>query len=39
VRNDGNSYVIDEVEPYIHNLKVYVDEEHAQMDLKGEKDD
>lgn len=36
VRNDGNSYVIDEVEPFIHNLKVYVDEEHAQMDLKGD---
>ena len=31
VRNDGNSYVIDEVEPFIHNLKVYITDEDAQM--------
>lgn len=37
VRNNGNSYVIDEVEPFIHNLKVYVDEEHAQAEIKGDK--
>jgi len=36
VRNGGNSYVIDEVEPFIHNLKVYIDEAHAQTELKGE---
>lgn len=36
VRNDGNSYVKDEVAPFIHNLKVYIDEAHAQSDLKGE---
>ena len=37
VRNGGNSYVIDEVEPFIHNLKVYMTKEDAIKDLKGEK--
>lgn len=31
VRNGGNSYVIDEVEPFIHNLKVYMSDEDAKQ--------
>jgi len=36
VRNGGNSYVIDEVEPFIHKLKVYLSDEEAQKDRQGE---
>lgn len=39
VRNGGNSYVIDEVEPFIHNLKVYMTKEDAVKDLKGDTND
>lgn len=39
VRNGGNSYVIDEVEPFIHNLKVYMSEDQVPKELTGDSND
>lgn len=36
IANGGNSYVRDEVEPYIHNLKVYLSDEDAKREKKDD---
>lgn len=35
IANGGNSYIRDEVEPFIHGLKVYINDRDAQKDLNG----
>lgn len=35
IANGGNSYIRDEVEPFIHGLKVYINDHDAQKDLNG----
>lgn len=34
IANGGNSYVRDEIEPFIHGLKVYINDEDAKKEIK-----